>query len=47
MPRTRPVYDDEFKTQAVELYLDSDKGLKQVARELGICDASLRKWRNE
>ena len=47
MPRTRPAYDEEFKTQAVELYLNSDQGLKQVARELGISDASLRKWRNE
>ena len=47
MPRTRPAYDEEFKAQAVELYLNSDQGLKQVARELGISDASLRKWRNE
>ena len=47
MPRTRPAYDEEFKAQAVEPYLNSDQGLKQVARELGISDASLRKWRNE
>ena len=47
MPRTRPAYDEEFKVQAVELLLSSNKGLKTVARELGVCDASLRKWKKE
>ena len=45
MPRTHRPYDEEFKRRAVELYLKSDQSLKQVARELGISDGSLRKWR--
>ena len=44
MPRTHRRYDEEFKRQAVELYLHSNNSLKQVARELGISDGSLRKW---
>ena len=47
MPRTNPAYDEEFKVQAVELLLSSNKGLKTVARELGVCDASLRKWKKD
>ena len=34
----------EFKRRAVELYLHSNNNLKQVARELGVSDGSLRKW---
>lgn len=47
MPRTRRPYDEEFKRRAVELYLHSNNSLKQVARELGISDGSLRKWRKD
>ena len=47
MPRTHRPYDEEFKRRAVELYLKSDQSLKQVARELGISDGSLRKWRKD
>lgn len=41
------MYDEEFKIGAVELLLSSNKGIKQVARELGVSDGSLRKWKNE
>ena len=44
MPKTHRPYDEEFKRRAVELYLNSSHSLKQVARELGISDGSLRKW---
>ncbi len=47
MPRTHRPYDEEFKRRAVELYLNSNHSLKQVARELGISDGSLRKWRKD
>ena len=47
MPRTHRRYDEEFKRRAVELYLHSNNSLKQVARELGISDGSLRKWRKD
>ncbi len=38
-------YDQEFKRDAVSLLINSGKPLKQVAKELGICDASLRERR--
>ncbi len=47
MPRTHKKYDEKFKRRAVELYLKSNKSLKQVARELGVSDGSLRKWRKD
>ena len=47
MPRTHKKYDEEFKRRAVELYLHNNNSLKQVARELGVSDGSLRKWRKD
>jgi transposase-like protein len=38
-------YDEEFKKQSVKLLLQSGRPLKVVARELGISDTTLRKWR--
>ena len=46
MPRTKPPYGKEFREDAVELLRTSEKPLKQVARELGICATSLRRWRD-
>lgn len=39
-------YDAQFKQEAVELLLTSGKPLKVLARELGVCDVSLRSWRD-
>ena len=39
-------FDEEFKKQTVKLFLQSGRPLKVVARELGISDTALRKWRN-
>lgn len=47
MPKTHKPYDKEFKRQAVDLYLSSGKSLKQVSRELGVSDGSLRKWQKD
>jgi len=47
MPNTHKPYDQEFKRQAVDLYLSSGKSLKQVSRELGVSDGSLRKWQKD
>ena len=47
MPRTHRPYDDEFRRQAVELYVNSGRPRSQVARELGISDGSLRKWESD
>ena len=39
-------FDEEFKKQSVKLLSQSGRPLKVVARELGISDTALRKWRN-
>jgi len=39
-------YDQEFKRDAVDLLIKGGKPLKQVAKELGVSDASLRSWRD-
>ena len=39
-------YDQEFKRDAVTMLINSGKPLKQVAKELGVSDASLRDWRD-
>ena len=38
-------YDQEFKRDAVTMLINSGRPLKQVAKELGVSDASLRDWR--
>lgn len=46
MPQPKIAYSENFKNQAVDLALSSpDKPLKQIARELGISDGSLRDWK--
>ena len=39
-------YDATFKRDAVELLLASGKPLKALAVELGVCDVTLRSWRD-
>src|SRR3569833_2254375 len=39
-------YDATFKRDAVELLLTSGKPLKVLAIELGVCDVTLRNWRD-
>ena len=46
MPRTRPIYGNEFRQECVNLLLSSGRPLKRVARELGISPNSLRTWRD-
>jgi transposase len=40
-------YTQEFKQEAVRLAQTSGKPITQIARELGISDASLHQWRKE
>ena len=40
-------YTNEFKEMAVELSYSQDKSVSQTARELGINQNVLHKWRNE
>ncbi len=42
MPRTKPAYAAEFKAEAVRLYQQTDKSMKEVAEDLGMSVNSLR-----
>lgn len=42
--RTTRGYDKEFKQNAVNLYLQSSKGLNQIASELGVPPSTLSGW---
>ena len=44
MPRTRPPYPEEFKREAIEFVRLTGKSIRQVARDLGISEVSLRNW---
>ena len=45
--KTHPSYDKEFREQAVEMLLECGRPLREVARELGISDTSLRAWKKK
>jgi transposase len=42
--KARRRFSLEFKREAVKLFRDSDKGISQVAKELGITPVMLRTW---
>ena len=44
---TRRHFTDEFKLEAVRLIRESGRPVAQVARELGISDNVLYRWRTE
>jgi transposase len=46
MNKPQKRYDAQFKRDAVELLLTSGQPLKRLADELGVCDVTLRSWRN-
>ncbi len=43
----RRKYTEEFKTEAVRLVQETGKPVAEVARELGIADNLLYRWRTE
>ena len=45
--KTRRQYTEQFKTEAVRLVRDSARPVAQVARDLGIADHLLYRWRAE
>jgi len=45
--KTRRRYTEEFKAEAVRLVRDSAQAVTQVARDLGIADHLLYRWRAE
>lgn len=47
MAVNRRVHSKEFKEQAVQLIETSGKPIAQIARDLGINDNMLRRWRDE
>jgi len=44
VPRTKPQYPPEFKTEAVRLVHSSGRSISQIAKELGVSGNSLRTW---
>ncbi|MBL6765052.1 MAG: transposase [Verrucomicrobiae bacterium] len=46
MPNTHSTYDEEFRRNALELFLQSNRPLKRVAHEPGVAANSLRNWRD-
>ena len=44
MPRSRPPYPPEFRAEAVRLVKTSGETIRQIARDLGISDQTLRNW---
>lgn len=47
MSVNRRVHSKEFKEQAVQLIETSGKPISQIAKDLGIRDSMLRRWRDE
>jgi len=44
MARSKRVFSPEFREDAVKLVIDSSRPIAQVARELGIGEATLGNW---
>jgi transposase len=44
VPRTRPPYPEEFRREAIRLALLGDEPQRQLAKDLGISDVTLRNW---
>jgi transposase len=47
VPRTRPPYPEQFRREAVRLARLGDKPQRQLAKDLGISDVTLRHWLKE
>jgi transposase len=47
MEKKKRQYTQEFKKEAVEYSLTSEKTVEEVARDLGISPHNLTRWRNE
>jgi len=37
-------YDDEFKTSAVKMVVERGRTIREVAKDLGISEPTLRRW---
>ena len=47
MARSKRAFSPEFREDAVKLVIDSSRPIAQVARELGIGEATLGNWVNK
>jgi transposase len=45
MQKTQRTFTREFKVEAVKLTQSNQKPLAQIARDLGIADSTLQRWR--
>jgi transposase len=44
MRTTRPTYTEEFRNDALNLLHTTDRPVKQIAKDLGISEWTLREW---
>ena len=44
MPKSRPPYPLEFRREAVELVRVSGRPFREIAKDLGVADQTLRNW---
>jgi transposase len=47
VPRTRPPYPEEFRREAIRLARLGDRPQRQLAKDLGMSDVTLRRWLKE
>lgn len=47
MKGNRRKYDDEFKRSAVKLVVDQERSLSEVAKNLGVHENILHRWKRE
>jgi transposase len=47
VPRTRPPYPPEFRAEAVELIRSGTKSFRQLSRDVGVSDQTLRNWERQ
>ena len=46
-PKEKRKYDKEFKEDAVRIVLEGDRPVRDVARDLGVHENMLHRWRRE
>jgi transposase len=44
VPRSRPPYPPEFRAEAVRLVKTSGEPIRQISKDLGVSDQTLRNW---
>ena len=47
MSKRRRQYTREFKVEAAKLSYNSEKPVEQIAKDLGVSQSSLNRWRSE